>query len=450
MRVPMYVRAGLFGASLVKFVIVAIIASLIWTTLLLSLAVLVGKALMSHFRDLKWPMAFLLLGLVIAIQLFFLLRQKRQDKSSDEEEDPVISSFELWPPMLFYLPVAVYYLWLSLRHFSLTLPTAVNPSIYSSGLVWESKSQILDIVPGNCRPWLAPYVTLKLPEAQTPTREEPIASKPVLSELLSLALESMNRSSLNFPCVAKPDIGQRGVGVQRIFNEDQLAEYLNRFPGGRTLMLQQLIEYPEEASILYMRRPSQKKGQIFSLTLKRFPTVRGDGSHTLRELILADERANIFKDIYLERHSDYLDQVLDKDIPFSLAFAGNLSLGTIFRDGVREITEELTERIRSIANVLPEFYFGRFDLRFESLEALRRGEQFLIVEINGASSEATHIWDPHFRLVDAYRTLFKQFKILFQIGTENRKRGYRPISPLQLIRDFKAYLRLAKQYPPTH
>ena len=46
---------------------------------------------------------------------------------------------------------------------------------------------------------------------------------------------------------------------------------------------------------------------------------------------------------------------------------------------------------------MPEFHYGRFDLRFESIEALMRGESFSIVEIIGIGGEAIDCWDPRLR-----------------------------------------------------
>src|SRR3546814_13892186 len=77
---------------------------------------------------------------------------------------------------------------------------------------------------------------------------------------------------------------------------------------------------------------------------------------------------------------------------------------------------------------MPEFYFGRFDVRFRSVEALGRGEDFQILEVNGASAEAIHIWDPEQTIGETYRVLFAQFRLLYEIGAGNRDRGPRPIS----------------------
>jgi hypothetical protein len=45
-----------------------------------------------------------------------------------------------------------------------------------------------------------------------------------------------------------------------------------------------------------------------------------------------------------------------------------------------------------------------------------RGDDFAIVELNGASSESTNIYDPSRSLFQAYRTLFRQWALVFRIG----------------------------------
>jgi len=46
-------------------------------------------------------------------------------------------------------------------------------------------------------------------------------------------------------------------------------------------------------------------------------------------------------------------------------------------------------RFDEISRAIPDFFFGRYDVRYASPEALRNGESFCIVEINGAGAEAT-------------------------------------------------------------
>ena len=57
------------------------------------------------------------------------------------------------------------------------------------------------------------------------------------------------------------------------------------------------------------------------------------------------------------------------------------------------------------------------------------GRNLKIVELNGVTSEATHIYDPKLSLFDAYRVLFRQWRIAFELGDLNRRWGIR--RPLQ-------------------
>jgi hypothetical protein len=198
---------------------------------------------------------------------------------------------------------------------------------------------------------------------------------------------------------------------------------------------------------MYYRLPAETRGRIISVTLKEFPVLTGDGARTLRQLIDADPRARLMAEIFFKRHAASLDRVLAEGERFALVFAGNHAQGCIFRDGLHLLTPALSARIDEIARALPDFYFGRFDVRFRDLESLQRGEGFKIVEINGAGAEATHIWDPDARLFDAYRTLFEQFEILFIIGDANRRAGHAPLGPLRFLKDVLLYRRLSRKYP---
>ena len=88
-------------------------------------------------------------------------------------------------------------------------------------------------------------------------------------------------------------------------------------------------------------------------------------------------------------------------------------------------------------------------MRFASLDTLMAGEGFSIVEINGAGSEAIHIWDPEFSLLDAYKTLFEQQALLFEIGRQNRARGYVPMPLFTMLGFARKQRRLINSYPPS-
>ena len=89
-------------------------------------------------------------------------------------------------------------------------------------------------------------------------------------------------------------------------------------------------------------------------------------------------------------------------------------------------TEAMERAIDSLAQGFAGFYFGRFDIRTISLADFQQGQNFKIVELNGVTSEATSIYDPKNSLFTAYRVLFEQWRIAFEIGAQNRQRGTRP------------------------
>ena len=113
------------------------------------------------------------------------------------------------------------------------------------------------------------------------------------------------------------------------------------------------------------------------------------------------------------------------------------------------LTPALERRFGEIARSIPEFYFGRFDIRFKSIELLQEGEGFAIIEINGAGAEVIHVWDPNTKFTEVYKTLFAYQKTLFQIGAKNRSRGFKPMSLREFFRCVRKQNTLISQYPPS-
>lgn len=440
LRVPMFVGAGVLGASPWRFLMIAMLASALWTGALLTLGIKAGESLLPLLGHSRW----LVLVAMVLTGLFFVVRYRRKQREAappaPEPEAPVTSFFEFWPAWLFYAPVGVYYAWLALRFRSFTLPTAANPSIYSGGLVGESKSQILGLVSESARGDIAPWVAV---EKKATTSGEIAAD-------VARSLAAMRAAGLSLPIVAKPDMGQRGDGVQLVRSEEQLAAYVAHFPVGELMILQELIDWPHEAGLMWVRHPGQPRGRVVSITLKEFPAVVGDGRRTLGELIDADERASIVAEVYKARHATRLDDVVPAGEAVALVFAGNHCKGTIFRDGAEILTDELSAAMDRVGLSIPDFYFGRFDVRFRDLESFRRGENFRLVEINGAGAEATHIWDANMRLREAWGALFVQWRTLFEIGDANRRAGAKPLAPMELLRAIRRYDKVSKGYPPTH
>ena len=352
-----------------------------------------------------------------------------------EEVDKPVSKFEFWPAFVFYIPVVFQWLWLSLRYRGIGLPLNANPSVFLSGMVGERKSELFSKATGEAKRKIAPWGLLEKGSDIEHTYKN--------------GLKIMTEKGLNFPLVAKPDIGCRGAGVRVIRNKQQLLAYIQQFPVGESILLQKLAPYPAEAGIFYIRYPGTTKGEVFSLTLKYLPYVIGDGVSTLRELIENNPRANVLQHLYLNRHQNKLETIIPAGQSYQLAFAGSHSRGAIFRDGREYITHELAQSLDKICDGLPEFYYGRFDIKFRDVDSLMDGRNYIIVEVNGASSEAAHIWDCRGSLKEVFRVLFYQYRTLFHLGAINRRRGFKPASLWALFQAWKKERRLVTNYPET-
>jgi hypothetical protein len=116
----------------------------------------------------------------------------------------------------------------------------------------------------------------------------------------------------------------------------------------------------------------------------------------------------------------------------------------VFLDGSWIKTPELVAKIDEISQSFMGFYFGRFDIRTPSVDDFRAGKNFKIIELNGVTSEATHIYDPKNNLIDAYRVLFAQWKLAFEIGALNRNRGFKPSSARELFAMLSEYRQRAR------
>jgi hypothetical protein len=143
----------------------------------------------------------------------------------------------------------------------------------------------------------------------------------------------------------------------------------------------------------------------------------------LEMLILWHPRARLQADIFLRRRAHDSQTVPASGERIRLAIAGNHAQGTMFRDGAHLTTPELETRIDEIARRTRGFFIGRFDIRYSSVEAFKAGTDLAIVELNGATAESTNIYDPARSIWSAYAMLFKQWSLVFSIGSSNLRRG---------------------------
>jgi hypothetical protein len=230
-----------------------------------------------------------------------------------------------------------------------------------------------------------------------------------------------------------------------IQSPEQAQSYLNQSQA--PTLLQRYVPGPLEVGIFYFRHPSESTGRIFAITEKVFPHITGDGASTIEDLVWADSRARYMAETYLTRLGSRRLEVLPYGKPLKLVEAGNHAQGAIFQDGKDLWSERLEHRIDSISQSIDGFFIGRYDIRYRSNEELREGTHFKILELNGATAEATSIYDARNSLRSAYRTLFRQWDLVFSIGDANRQRGIVPTPLTSLWRAWRQARTLASTYP---
>ena len=303
----------------------------------------------------------------------------------------------------------MYILFLGLRYRSFTLFTAANPGIPAGGIIGESKSDILKHLVSSGHVASFELIKRDLPESQE----------------LNKARSFMEDGNLDFPSILKPDVGERGQGVTVARNMGHARRFLMEAEGGT--IIQEYIE-GLEYGVFYYRYPGKEKGAIFSITDKRRLFLTGDGEHTLEELILMDDRAVCLAPLHFRVHRNGLYDVPAAGEEIELVEVGTHARGDLFLDGSDLITPEMTASFDAISRHFKGFYFGRYDVRVPSVEDFQLGKHIKVLELNGVTSEATHVYDPDNRLFRAWRDLMRQWKIAFEIGADNAERGVRPVS----------------------
>jgi hypothetical protein len=311
-----------------------------------------------------------------------------------------ITHWEYWPFQLVYIPI--YFLWAyySLKAKSFFFFNASNPSIKNGGFIMESKKAIYDLIPQQFYPKTAL-----------------IKEGALMEEIIAI----IQLSGIVYPFIAKPDIGLRGSAVKKINNEADLQAYAQK--ANFDYVIQDLIPYENEVGIFYVRYPNEKKGRITGIVSKEFLIITGDGIHTVEALIQQNPRYELQLKVLEKEYGAALLSVLPKGKKLNLVPYGNHARGAKFIDGSHWITPKLTDTINEICVQIPGFYFGRLDVMYATFEALESGKDFSIVELNGAASEPTHIYDPKHSLWFAWKELARHITMMYQISAMNHENG---------------------------
>jgi len=238
---------------------------------------------------------------------------------------------------------------------------------------------------------------------------------------LEVILNTLKEAEIKYPLIAKPDIGLRGSAVKKINSIVDLKKYSDK--ANFDYVVQDLIPYENEIGIFYVRYPDEKTGRITGIVSKEFLIITGNGYSTVEELIKENPRYELQLRVLKQEYGKKLLDILPKEEKLNLVPYGNHARGAKFIDGNHWITPKLTQMVNEMCLQIPGFYFGRLDVMYNTIEELEQGVNFLIVELNGASSEPTHIYDPKHSLFFAWKELARHITYMYEISAANHKNG---------------------------
>lgn len=327
-----------------------------------------------------------------------------------------LTNWEYWPYQIVYFPVYFQYLYYAVKAKSFFFFNASNPTIKNGGFFMESKKEIYDLIPQKYYPKTLLFIK---------------------NTSIEVVKKSIEKNQLDYPLIGKPDIGLRGTAVKKIDNETELSNYIKR--ADFNFLIQNLIPFQNEIGLFYVKLPNERTGTITGIVQKEFLIITGNGKNTIRELLNQDPRYQFQIKALEKEYPNKIDELLPKNKSINLVPYGNHCRGTKFVDASDKISPKMIATFNKICDEINGFHFGRMDIMFNNYEDLENGINFQIVEINGAISEPTHMYDPKHSLLYGWKELTRHFKYMYQISTHNKKNGARYLTFSEGIKEFKKH-----------
>jgi hypothetical protein len=280
--------------------------------------------------------------------------------------------------------------------------TASNPTIAYGGFLMEQKHEIYPLIPAQL------YPAFFLAKTGTPA-----------NDILSMVEERM----FSFPLIAKPNIGMQGKAVKKIKDKEELINYAQI--STVDFLVQQLSPYQHEVGIFYVRMPNETNGRVTGIVAKEPMKVTGNGISTLYQLIMEEPRYILQINALQQMYGAGLQSILGNGEEKILAPYGNHVRGSKFLDWSFKIDETLSKNIDSACKNIDGFYFGRMDIMYNNWDDLRTTSDFHIIELNGAGSDPTHMFDPSHSLLFAWKEIVKHWFLLWRVSKQNYAKGHR-------------------------
>jgi len=336
-----------------------------------------------------------------------------------------LSHWETWHYLAKYIPIMPVWLWYCIRARSFWFFTPSNPTLTFGGFEGESKREMFEQLPPTAYPQSL-YISTRL------TPDE--------------VADMVSASALSYPVAVKPDIGMMGFMFRKINSVEKLKEYHAKMPVN--YIAQEFVSYPLEVSVFYYRLPYQEKGTITGFLKKEFLEVTGDGTSSLLDLITAYPRVRFRLDEMKAKHESRLNDILKAGEIFVLSNALNLSRGGRLVSLAHEKDDLLLGIFDQLSHYTKHFYYGRYDIKCLSIDDLKQGKNFYILEYNGCGAEPHHIYGNGHTLLQAYKIVLHHWKMLFRIARYNNDRGIRYWKfreGWEFLKNAKRHFRMLKQ-----
>ena len=323
-----------------------------------------------------------------------------------------ITNWEAWPFKLIYAPITPVWLWYILKSGAIWFFTPSNPKLTFGGMEGEPKKEMYDLLPNE----LYPITFNALPQ-----------------ENFEVVKQRLQKSSIPYPLIVKPEVGGQGVLFRKIDTEAELLSYHTKVPV--EYIVQQMVHYPTEVSVFYIRHPKKNKGTVTGFLHKIPLQITGDGVHTVEELIMQHPKGKGRTGELHSKHKEKWNDVLPAGEKYMLSYAANHNRGAHFVDLKEHIDEKLANIFDTISHRINDFFYGRYDIMCTNVEDLKNGKNFAILEYNGCGAEPNHFYDTGYTLIGAYKEILMHWKALYEISKYNRQQGIKPW-PLQKGRKF--------------
>lgn len=309
--------------------------------------------------------------------------------------------------------------WYCLRARSLWFFTPSNPTLTFGGFEGESKKEMYEQLPKHLYP-----TTVYIQPGQP----------------FEVVVEAVSKAGLKYPFIVKPDVGMAGILFRKLDREEQLAAYHKAMPV--QYLVQALVTEPIEFSVFYYRFPGSKKGVITGLLQKEPMHIIGDGTSTVEQLVGQHPKAKHRVEELYNWHKERWSLVLGQGQKYYLTYAANLNRGASFINLANEIDSQLHAVLDDLSLYSKTFYYGRYDLKAASLEDIKNGRNFMLLEYNGSGAEPNHVYNSGYSLRQAHKEILRHWKVLYDISMLSHKGGV-PYTP---FREGWRYLQQSKKH----